>query len=423
VGRRFRRALILLRFLVLAVGHGITRKGEKLGGRRAGALPATLIPIALFMAACGSGTDSSTAAVDMSDTTSARSVASEGVTAPVRNLDVFPVWLFMDGELVGPSTEFRADARPTRALTGNLGPTASISGSVLVYAEVEPVTPVDPSLSFGDQGIEAGQLLERYSVRVIDGAKVSSISGAYGAAISRNGTIAYAAFAAGDGYRASVPVTADLYVQVDGDSTRWSSQSGRWIPAGWADGVLLAYLSGEGGSELPAFSGPGSSTVIPGFYLATSDVDQRIIVLNISTENRIATFDTDSLREIDSFSYELPVALSYLGAFDRSGRIYAATDTDLWSIEIDHSFAFNKDSEFLYSFGPGNFVGGIEPSMDDTGMAVIVEQYLSVAEPTDANPISTNSSSVLYQCTLGDCSLRGVVGDPAATTLVRVVGP
>ena len=417
--------------MVLAVGHGITRKGEKLGVRRAGALPATLIPIALFMAACGSGIDSSTATADGSDATSPPSVPScprsatrESVTPPAQKLDVFPAWLFMDGELVGPSTEFRADARPTRGLSGNLGPTASISGSVLVYAEVETVAPTDPACSWGDLGIEPGQLLERYNVRVVDGTKVSSISGAYGAAISPDGTIAYAAFDAGDGYRASRSITADLHVQSGGESKRWSSQSGHWIPAGWADGVLLAYLLGEGESELHAFSGPGSSTVIPGVYLATSDVDRSIIVLNISTENRIVTFDINNLKEIDSFSYDLPVPLASIGAFDRSGRIYASTDTNLWSIAVDQSsFTFQRDSEYLFDFGPGNFVGGIEPSLIDTGMAVMVEQYVSVAEPTDANPISTVTFSVLYQCTLGECSPQGVVGDPIGTTLVRVVGP
>lgn len=325
---------------------------------------------------------------------------SDGLTGdsqPAVFTDATPGWSFIDGVLTEPSGERSVTGRPTRMLTGNLGPTASRLGTTVVFAErsddVQPADDAPPLVCF--------------EVRIVEDDQEYSIPDAYGSALRSDGAIAYAAFAAGDGYRDSSRVAADLFVRNEGETAKWSATSGRWIPAAWVEGVLLAYLVGEGESlELHAFTGPAHSVVVPGRYVASSSPDSSIVFLSRPDQTRLLAFDIATMDVVDVLEYERSVPLSYVGAFDPQGRLYVANDTALFSVEIDEDAHFVADTETWFDFGVGNFIGGIEPNRDGQ-VSVLVEEGGVVAN--------------VHHCQASSCEPQGISGEVISTTLVRVI--
>jgi hypothetical protein len=160
-------------------------------------------------------------------------------------------------------------APPVAPLAGWLTPAAvpSPDERYLAYNAWEELREDDPALSWSDQGIEPGDPLATPSIRLYDastGTDERLEDGAFSVAWRADGALAYFKGAERD-YRAGVPYVGSVFVRSapGAKAVKWSSEEGRYIVVGWADGSLVGYREHEGEAlDVVAFDGPGRMRVI-----------------------------------------------------------------------------------------------------------------------------------------------------------------
>jgi hypothetical protein len=191
--------------------------------------------------------------------------SSEGASAPAAaggaSAGVYTVGARVFGLRGGPA---KLSSPPVTPLAGWLTPAAvpSPDGRYLAYNTWLELRHDDPKLSWSDQGIEVGDPLATPSIRLYDtqsGSDDVLADGAFSVAWRTDGAVAYFK-GTGRSYRAGVPYVGDVVFRPSprGRARVWSSESGRYIVAGWAGNHLLAYREHEGEAlDVVALDGPG----------------------------------------------------------------------------------------------------------------------------------------------------------------------
>ncbi|HEX5467746.1 MAG TPA: hypothetical protein VFW80_01715 [Gaiellaceae bacterium] len=155
-------------------------------------------------------------------------------------------------------------AAPVTPLAGWLTPAVvpSPDGRYVAYNAWQALREDDPALSWADQGIARGDPLARPSIRlhnVAAGTDDVFADGAFSLAWRSDGAVAYFQ---GDEpeYRAGVPYRGQIVVResLGAPAQAWTTQSARYVVAGWAGSTLLAYEEQEGEAlDVLALDGPG----------------------------------------------------------------------------------------------------------------------------------------------------------------------
>lgn len=154
---------------------------------------------------------------------------------------------------------------------GRLSPRVVISDdqSFAIYTAYEPVHEDDPAKSWEEQGIVPGTVLGVPTIHLVDLERRDDSTferGAYSAAISSTGQIAYAVGVV-DELQAGVPYASSVVVSsTDGaQSVSWSVESAEYVVAAWAGDELLVYkrtaIDGEQ-YQLVALDGLGGERLI-----------------------------------------------------------------------------------------------------------------------------------------------------------------
>lgn len=281
-------------------------------------------------------------------------------------------------------------------------------GGSLFYSSLSAARAVDAYKSPSGQGLNAGDVVGRPSIRVRDlqtGADTLFADGAFSMAVSATGAVAYVRASDPD-YRVGSPYVGDVVVQSSPTAKPevWSTEPGLYEVVAWAKGRLFVDHQIPGGSEAGVellFSAPGSFSTLDGGVVALSG-DGTTALMNAAAPDG----ESNQLRVMDVATGKAAGPPIAMGSIVTVGGASWVDDTVVvWGTTPESPALFvlsatRSDTGYAFTLKDSFALHGVTVP-HDAWMASDARTVVAIADPPIRTPFGQRPevrSRLLVQC-------------------------